>query len=73
MLDRSDRDSVAWDIETTGVGWSDEITTSAFWFPGGHATTILNTGPHTADTATLEDSLTTTSDATVRVETVDDE
>lgn len=43
MIDRkSDRDNVAWDIETTGFSAADEITVSGFWFPAGHTHVILN-------------------------------
>lgn len=73
MLDRSDRAHVAWDIETTGFGWADEITTSGFWFPGGHATVIVNNGPHTTDSDALENSLNNGNTANTRVRTVDDE
>lgn len=45
MIDRqNDRSRVAWDLETTGFGWDDEITVSGFWFPGGHTELIVNTG-----------------------------
>lgn len=54
---RSDRKHVAWDIETTGFGWNDEITVSGFWFPAGHATLLLNGTPDTADAAQLEQHL----------------
>ena len=50
MIDRNnDRSNVAWDIETTGFGWNDEITVAGFWFPDTHATLLLNTNqpsPH---------------------------
>lgn len=43
MLDKDNhRSHVAWDIETTGFDWNDEITVSGFWFPAGHATLLLN-------------------------------
>lgn len=73
MFDRSDRAHVAWDIETTGFGWSDGITVSGLWFPGGHATLVLNAGPHHADGERLAESLTDTSGATVRVRVAEDE
>jgi hypothetical protein len=73
MLDRSDRAHVAWDIETTGFGWSEEITVSGFWYPGGHATLIVNAGGTPADAPSLEESLTETSGASVRVRVADDE
>lgn len=44
MIQRqNDRSHVAWDIETTGFGWSDRITVSGFWFPGGYPALIINT------------------------------
>lgn len=44
MIERqNDRRHVAWDLETTGFGWDDEITVSGFWFPGGVAELIVNT------------------------------
>lgn len=73
MRDRSVRAHVAWDIETTGFGWSDEITVTGFWFPACHATLVVNTGPHTVDGNTLAESLTETSGASVRVRIADDE
>ena len=73
MLDRSDRAHVAWDIETTGFGWSEEITVSGVWFPGGHATLVVNSGSHAADGDRLAESLEETSGATVRVRIADDE
>jgi hypothetical protein len=39
---RNDRAHVAWDIETTGFEWDNEITVSGFWFPSGHTTLLLN-------------------------------
>lgn len=48
MIDRkNDRDHVAWDIETTGFAWSDEITVIGFWFPGGHTELVVNTDGET--------------------------
>jgi len=73
MLDRSDRGHVAWDIETTGFGWSAEITVVGFWYPGGHATLVVNAGPHAVDAGTFEKSLADASRATVRVCIADDE
>lgn len=50
MIDRqSDRSQVAWDIETTGFGWHDEITVAGFWFPSGHAAVLVNTDGERVD------------------------
>ena len=73
MLDRSDRNHVAWDIETTGFGWSAEITVSGFWYPGGHATLIVNAGGTPVDVAEIEAVLADASHADVRVRVADDE
>jgi hypothetical protein len=73
MYEKSDRDHVAWDIETTGFGWSEEITVSGFWFPGGHATLIVNAGPHSIDTQAFEQRLSEESGATVSLLVADDE
>ena len=73
MLDRSDRGHVAWDIETTGFGWSAKITVSGFWYPGGHATLVVNAGPHAVDADAFEASLADASRAPVRVCVADDE
>lgn len=44
MIDRqNDRRHVAWELETTGFAWSDQITVLGFWFPGGHTELIVNT------------------------------
>jgi len=64
---------VAWDIETTGFGWSAEITVAGFWYPGGHATLVVNAGPHAADANAIEASLVDASRASVRVCVADDE
>lgn len=50
----SNRSYVAWDIETTGLAWSDEITVSGFWFPDGRARLILNTGENDIDASAYE-------------------
>lgn len=58
MIDRrNDRKHVAWDIETTGFGWDDEISVSGFWFPAGHATLLLNGTPDTTDASRFEQCL----------------
>ncbi len=49
MRERPERDHVAWDIETTGLEWSAQITAAGFWFSANHATIILNIGPHSID------------------------
>ncbi|WP_042666240.1 hypothetical protein [Haloferax sp. ATB1] len=69
----NDRSHVAWDIETTGFGWSGEITVCGFWYRDGHATLLMNAGPHTVDADTLTDGLSETSGADVRVRVCDDE
>jgi len=44
MINRGqDRQQVAWDLETTGFAWSDQITVSGFWFPGPHTELVVNT------------------------------
>jgi hypothetical protein len=73
MSDRSDRNHVAWDIDTTGFGWSAEITASGFWYPGGHATLLLNAGPNSVDADRLEAALADASCASVRIRVADDE
>lgn len=71
---QTDRDNVAWDIETTGFAWDDEITVSGFWFPGGHADLILNTNAVQADTDHYEQRLTEVSGGVpVTVTTTGDE
>lgn len=49
----NDRSQVAWDIETTGFDWDDQITVTGFWFPTSHAELILQapSGELTATTA----------------------
>lgn len=73
MYEKSNRDHVAWDIETTGFGWSDEITVSGFWFPGGHATLIVNAGPNAVDTQVYEEHLSDACGAPVSLVVADDE
>jgi hypothetical protein len=58
VIDRqSNRSHVAWDIETTGFNWDDEITVSGFWFPAGHATLLLNAKANTAEADDYEERL----------------
>lgn len=57
MRETSDRDHVAWDIETTGFGWSEEITVSGFWLPSRHASLVVNAGPHAVDGDRFEEHL----------------
>jgi len=39
----NNKSPVAWDIETTGFGATDQVTVSGFWYPAGHAELVLNT------------------------------
>ncbi|WP_136718615.1 hypothetical protein [Halorientalis salina] len=64
---------MAWDIETTGFGWSAEITVSGFWFPHGHATLIINVGPHSVDKQDFVDRLTGVSGVPVSLFVASDE
>jgi hypothetical protein len=73
MRDYTDRSNVAWDIETTGFGWESEITVCGFWYGGGHATLLVNAGPHTVDEQSLTNRLEDASGADVRVRVCDDE
>lgn len=75
MLDRNnDRSHVAWDIETTGFNWNDEITVSGFWFPAGHATLLLNAEVTTIDSTEYEKRLEAIRDGLdVRVHVSEDE
>jgi len=73
MYENSERDHVAWDIETTGFGWSEEITVSGFWFPDGHATLIVNAGPHSVDKQSITEQLTEASRSSVSLRVADDE
>lgn len=73
MYEKSDRDHVAWDIETTGFGWSEEITVSGFWFPDGHATLVLNANSTVVDERVFEEHLTEISGAPVSLSVATDE
>ena len=73
MRERSNRNHVVRDIETTGVGWDGQITVSGFCYPGAHATLLINTGPHTIDTDSLEVVLEDACGCSVRVHDTDDE
>jgi hypothetical protein len=73
MFDRTDRHHVAWDIETTGFDASDEITVAGFWFPGGHAELVANTGGEPVDGRRCEAALSDASGVAVAVSAVDDE
>jgi len=73
MHHQSDRDHVAWDIETTGFGWSAEVTVSGFWFPDGHATLIINAGSHSVDKDAFEEHLSEVSNAPVSLVVAPDE
>lgn len=58
MIDRTnDRSHVAWDIETTGFSWDDQITIVGFWFPQNYATLLLNKDGHAAEVADFESRL----------------
>ena len=57
MRERQDREYVAWDIETTGFTWDDQITVSGFWLPHGQAILVLNTNGKQVDTGQLETGL----------------
>ena len=75
MIDRqNDRRHVAWDLETTGFAWSDQITVSGFWFPGGHTELIVNTDGEVLSTADVEAELEDVSGGvSVSVTVADDE
>jgi len=75
MIDRGqDRKQVAWDIETTGFAWSDQITVSGFWLPNNTAELIINTNGTTLDRSTVEKRLTDSSGGvSVAVTTATDE
>lgn len=73
MRPAGDRANVAWDIETTGLAWSDEITVSGFWFPKGHATLIVNTGVHEINSEVTEQTLTEYCSAAVEIRSVESE
>ncbi|MEZ3118186.1 hypothetical protein RYH80_19915 [Halobaculum sp. MBLA0147] len=57
MRSTSNRDDVAWDIETTGFTHSDKITVTGLWYPDGWAKLILNTQDRTVDRTGLESNL----------------
>jgi len=73
MIDRRDRGHIAWDIETTGFGWSEEITVTGFWYPDSHATIVVNAGPHAVEEDALETALVDASRTSVRVCVTEDE
>jgi len=73
MHNQRDRSHVAWDIETTGFGWSEEITISGFWFPDGHATLIVNAGPHSISEQSITEQLTEASRSSISLRVADDE
>lgn len=73
MIERqSDRSQVAWDLETTGFGWNDEITVSGFWFPGDYTELILNSS-EAPDPDLMSERLGDTSGASVSVTIAEDE
>ena len=53
----TDREHVAWDIETTGFAWDSETTVAELWYPAGHADLLLNAPEDAVDTDALEDHL----------------
>ena len=57
MYSRDQRQHVAWDIETTGLCWSDSITTSGFWLPQGTAEMVVNTAGKTINQEAYEEYL----------------
>ena len=57
MIQEIDRTHVAWDIETTGFGWSDQITVSGFWLPTGRAELVINTDGSTLSSQKSEQRL----------------
>lgn len=57
MFSRDQRQHVAWDIETTGLCWSDNITASGFWLPHGTAEVVVNTAGTTIDPEAYEQYL----------------
>jgi hypothetical protein len=74
MIERqNDRDHVAWDLETTGFAWSDQITVSGFWFPGGHTELIINTGDRDLETEHVQTQLEKVSGVSVAVTVANDE
>jgi len=73
MIDSRDRGHITWDIETTGFGWSEEITVTGFWYLDSHATIIINAGLHTVEADALEAALIDASRTSVRVCVTEDE
>lgn len=75
MIDRqSDKDQIAWDLETTGFEESDEITVSGFWFPAQHGTIILNAEPETSQSQLQQEVREQTNDEIdVEIEIVESE
>lgn len=76
MINRDNaRRHIAWDLETTGLAWTDEITVSGIWLPGdtGTADLVLNTGGAEVETDRFESRLTACSGATVNVTAAPDE
>lgn len=67
------RANVAWDIETTGFGEDDVITTSGFLYPDNHATIILNTDGVDVEGDTLARRLSEKSGVDVSVQSVPNE
>lgn len=68
MIDRqNDRRHVAWDLETTGFAWSDEITVSGLWFPSGTAELVVNTDGGTVDEHLVSEQLEELSGGSVSV------
>lgn len=73
MIDRkSDRSQVAWDLETTGFAWSDQITISGFWFPDDYAELIINSNDD-LNSNLMSEQLENRSGASVSVTVADDE
>jgi len=75
MIERqNDRSHVAWDLETTGFAWSDQITVSGFWFPGGHTELIINTSSGgSLEIESVQTQLEDVSGVSVAVTVADDE
>lgn len=75
MIERShDRRNIAWDIETTGFSWDDQITTSGFWFPPKSVELIINTNGDPVNEGQLESHLEEVSNGvSISVTATDDE
>jgi hypothetical protein len=71
--DKAKRPHVAWDIETTGFGWDDTITTAGFWWPAGRADLLLNAAADGADADRHERRLRDAAGVPVGVTVVDGE